>query len=122
MCFIDPAYEEKNDYHALVKALKVGLSRWSTGIYAVWYPVLGKLKDHSKNLAADIKRLNVPLIQAELRVNEQDEVYGMCGSGMLILNYPYGLDKELSALMSELYKCLCDEKGEAKLKILVPQP
>ena len=122
MCFIDPAYEEKNDYHALVKALKVGLSRWSTGIYAVWYPVLGKLKDHSKNLAADIKRLNVPLIQAELRVNEQDEVYGMCGSGMLILNYPYGLDKELSALMSELYKCLCNEKGEAKLKILVPQP
>ena len=46
----------------------------------------------------------------------------MCGSGMLILNYPYGLDNDLSALMSELYKCLCDEKGEAKLKILVPQP
>ena len=122
MCFIDPAYEEKNDYHALVKALKVGLSRWSTGVYAVWYPVLGKLKDHSKNLVSDIKRLNVPLIQAELRVDEQDEVYGMCGSGMLILNYPYGLDKDLSALISELYKCLCNEKGEAKLKILVPQP
>lgn len=122
MCFIDPAYEEKNDYLALVKALKVGLSRWSTGVYAVWYPVLGKLKDHSKNLVSDIKRLNVPLIQAELRVDEQDEVYGMCGSGMLILNYPYGLDKDLSALISELYKCLCNEKGEAKLKILVPQP
>ena len=50
MCFMDTSYEEKNDYISLVKALKTGLSRWSTGIYVIWYPVLGKLKDDSKNL------------------------------------------------------------------------
>lgn len=122
MCFIDPSYEEKNDYISLVKALKTGLSRWSTGIYVIWYPVLGKLKDHSKNLVSDIRRLNVPLLQAELKVTAQDEVFGMCGSGMLILNYPFGIDKDISKIMPLLYKDLCDDKGEAKLKILVPHP
>ena len=115
-------YEEKNDYINLVKAVKTGLSRWSTGVFVIWYPVLGKLRDHSKNLTSEIKRLNVPMLQAELRVEAQDDVYGMCGSGMLILNYPYGIDKEISDVLGELYRSLCNKDGQAKLKILVPQP
>ncbi len=123
MAFIDPAYEEKNDYYELVKAVKAGLQRWSTGIYAVWYPVLAKLKDHSKNLAQDLKRLNLPLLQAELQVEEQNEDFGMCGSGMLILNYPFGIDAVISDILDELYNSLADKKyGSAKLKILTPRP
>lgn len=119
LCVIDPSYEIKNDYLHLVKALKQGLTRWSTGIYAIWYPILGKQNDHSKNLIQDIKRLNVPLLNVSLQVNKQDDVLGMCGSGMLILNYPYNLYNELEDILGELYSCLkMDDSACAKLNIL----
>ncbi|MGN0902162.1 MAG: 23S rRNA (adenine(2030)-N(6))-methyltransferase RlmJ [Succinivibrio sp.] len=122
MLFIDPAYEEKNEYIELVKAVKKGLNKWNTGMAVIWYPVLGKLKDYSKNLTNDLRRLNLPLLQAELCVEKQDEVYGMCGSGMLIINYPYNLDEELAPVMDELYKSLCNEDGQAKLKVINQRP
>lgn len=122
LCFIDPAYEEKNEYHELVKALKKGLARWAVGIYAVWYPVLGRLSDHSKELTQELRRLNVPLLQAELCIEPQQEIRGMCGSGMLIINYPYGLEKDLEEVVGALYKNLCGEGGTAKVKILTKRP
>lgn len=122
MVVIDPAYEEKNEYIDLVKAVKHGHSKWNTGIFAIWYPVLGKLRDHSKNLTQDLRRLNIPMLQVELCVEPQEEVFGMCGSGMLILNYPYGIDNELSPVVDELYKSLSKKGGSARLKVLNPQP
>jgi len=122
MVVIDPAYEEKNEYVELVKAIKKAHSKWNTGIFVVWYPVLGKLRDHSKNLTQDLRRLNLPMMQVELCVEPQEEVFGMCGSGMLILNYPYGIDKELSPVVDELYKSLSKKGGSARLKVLTPQP
>jgi len=122
MVVIDPAYEEKNEYIDLVKAVKNGHSKWNTGIFAIWYPVLGKLRDHSKNLTQDLRRLNIPMLQVELCVEPQEEVFGMCGSGMLILNYPYGIDNELSPVVDELYKSLSKKGGSARLKVLNPQP
>lgn len=122
MVVIDPAYEEKNEYIDLVKAIKNAHSKWNTGIFAIWYPVLGKLRDHSKNLTQDLRRLNIPMLQVELCVEPQEEVFGMCGSGMLILNYPYGIDNDLSPIVDELYQSLSKKGGSARLKVLNPQP
>ena len=60
----------------------------------------------------------MPLLQVELCVEPQEEVFGMCGSGMLILNYPYNLDKELSPVVDELYKALSRKGGSARLKVI----
>ena len=102
--------------------MKKGLARWAIGIYAVWYPVLGRLSDHSKELTQELRRLNVPLLQAELCVEPQQEIRGMCGSGMLIINYPYGLEKELEEVVGALYKNLCGKGGTAKVKIITKRP
>lgn len=121
LCFIDPSYEEKGDYELLVKTLKKATAKWSTGIYAVWYPVLGRLIDHSKNLTQDLKRLDYPMLQAELRVSEQDEEIGMCGSGMLVLNYPYALTSPLKAVTAELGRELGGKSGDTAFRILNPR-
>ncbi len=122
LCFIDPPYEEKNEYYETAKAVKKGLQRWATGVFAVWYPVLGRMSDHSKELTQELRRLNFPLLQAELCVEKQSEERGMCGSGMLIVNYPFRLDKELTELVDILYKTLCSDEGNAKVRIINPQP
>ena len=79
------------------------------------------MRDHSKNLTNDLRRLNVPLLQVELCVEPQEDVFGMCGSGMLVLNYPYNLDKELSPVVDLLYKNLAKKGGSARLKVLNAQ-
>ena len=80
------------------------------------------MRDHSKNLTNDLRRLNAPLMQVELCIEEQEEVFGMCGSGMLILNYPYMLDTELEPVLDELYKALGKKGASARLKVINPQP
>lgn len=119
LILIDPPYEDAQEYHWTVDAVKKGLGRFEQGIYAVWYPVLGRINDHSKNLVQAIKRLNRPLLQVELCVSEQQEEWGMCGSGMLIVNYPYQIDTKLEPIVDELYQVLCDpQHGSAKLEVL----
>ena len=118
LILVDPSYEIKSDYIKVVKAIKMALNKFPTAIYAIWYPVLGKMHDHSKNLTFDLKRLNAPLLQVELNIKEQGDDYGMCGSGMLIVNYPYGIYEELETLMGPLYKALNTGKGLAQLRIL----
>lgn len=120
---IDPSYEMKNDYLLVVKSLKQALNKFATGIYAIWYPVLGRLNDHSKMLVQEIKHLNIPCLQAEIQVNKQEEEFGMCGSGMLILNYPYQLDLILPKVVKELTKALAlDNEAKDKFRVLIPQP
>lgn len=123
LIFIDPPYEDQIEYRTTVDAVKKGLGRFEQGIYVVWYPVLARLNDHSRNLVQAVKRLNRPLLQVELRVGPQEEEFGMCGSGMLIVNYPYKLDETLDPVVAELYRTLCDpETGSARLEILNPRP
>lgn len=120
LILIDPPYEREIEYRQTVEAVKKGLARFEQGIYAVWYPVLGRMHDHSKNLTQAMKRLNRPLLQVELCVSEQQEEFGMCGSGMLVINYPFKLYSALEPVVDELYKSLADpETGSAKLDVLV---
>lgn len=119
LIFIDPPYEDEKEYRQTVDAVKKGLQRFEQGIYVIWYPVLARLKDHSRNLVQAVRRLNRPLMQVELCVTEQAEDFGMCGSGMLIVNYPYKLEERLEPVVDELYQRLADpEQGSAKLEIL----
>lgn len=123
LIFIDPSYEMAGDYFAVVKAIKVALTRFNTCQIALWYPVLSAWQDDSRRLVQEIRRLGVPLLQAELNVRQKDETPGMSGSGMLLLNYPYKLDEELETVMGGLYARLAaPHNGSARLKVLVEHP
>lgn len=123
LIFIDPSYEIKSDYREVVKALKNALDKFEHGIYALWYPVLGRGQDHSSKLIEDLKALGKPLLQAELRVKEQSDEMGMIGSGMLIINYPYTIDESLLKVGARLDELIARPTGgSVKVKILNRQP
>lgn len=123
LIFIDPSYEIKSDYQEVVKALKKALGKFEHGIYALWYPVLGRGQDHSGKLIEDLKALGKPLLQAELRVKEQSDEMGMIGSGMLIINYPYTIDESLLKVAARLDRLIARPTGgSVKVKILNRQP
>jgi 23S rRNA (adenine2030-N6)-methyltransferase len=95
---IDPPYELKSDYDALVRSLEAGLRRFATGCYLVWYPVLARSESQAlpKRLRALVPA-SASWLSARLHVGEaRADGGGMTGSGMFVINPPYILHQRLA--------------------------
>ncbi len=106
LLLIDPPYEDKQDYQRVVAALEEGLKRFSSGVYAVWYPQLQR--SEAQQLPEKLKKLPVKSwLNVALCVQQPSEDgYGMYGSGMFILNPPWNLHAVLQQVMPYLVKHL----------------
>ena len=77
LVLIDPPYEDKQDYQHVVSALREGLKRFASGIYAVWYPQLQRAE--ARKLPEQLKRLPVKnWLHVALSVQAPGED-GFCG-------------------------------------------
>jgi len=103
---IDPPYERDEEYGLVVDAVEDALRRFSSGVYAVWYPVLSK--DQARQLPERILSLGMGRrMRAELRLKASAaDGWGMTGSGMVLLNPPWGLKAALEASLPYLAKAL----------------
>ncbi len=98
LVLIDPAYEDKRDYAAVVTALKEGLQRFPTGTFMLWYPLLQK--NESIQLPDRLKKLAPDWLDATLTVRlPAREGTGMHGSGVFIVNPPWTLAGELASAL-----------------------
>lgn len=111
LVFIDPSYETKGDYTAVVKSLQESLRRFATGIYALWYPILNK--PESRQLPDRLKRLGVnSWLHAILQVKSPaKDGFGMHGSGMFIVNPPWTLEQKLHETLPILTELLAQGEG-----------
>lgn len=111
LVLIDPSYETKSDYTAVVKALQESLKRFPTGTYALWYPMLSKLE--SRQLPDKLKRLGTAnWLHATLEVKAPSrDGFGMNGSGMFIINPPWTLEKKLHETLPKLTELLAQGDG-----------
>ena len=111
LVLIDPPYEDKQDYQRVVSALRDGLKRFASGVYAVWYPQLQRAE--ARQLPEQLKQLPVKSwLNVALSVQEPGEDgFGMHGSGMFILNPPWLLHGVLQEVMPYLVKVL-GQNGE----------
>ena len=39
LVLIDPPYEAETEFADVERALRLGLSRWPNGVFALWYPI-----------------------------------------------------------------------------------
>ncbi|WP_062790676.1 23S rRNA (adenine(2030)-N(6))-methyltransferase RlmJ [Aquitalea pelogenes] len=108
LVLIDPPYEDKRDYQHVVTALKEGLKRFATGVYAVWYPCLQRAE--MKELPKELKKLPAKSwLRAELHVQAPSaDGFGMYGSGMFLLNPPW----TLPAMLKEVLPYLVEHLGQ----------
>ncbi len=69
----------------------------------LWYPVLSKERDRSQKILSEARRLSIPdTWRAEIRTSVQEEDFGMCGSGVIIFNCPFSVDRKIAEVLSEL--------------------
>jgi 23S rRNA (adenine2030-N6)-methyltransferase len=106
LVLIDPSYEDKQDYQHVVDALQVGLKRFATGIYALWYPQVQRAE--SRKLPDQLKR-HCPgdWLHVSLTVKQPAPGgLGLHGSGMFIVNPPFTLPDTLKQVVPYLVSVL----------------
>lgn len=101
---VDPAFEVKADFASVAGMLASCHRRWPGGVYLVWYPLIRH--PLAERFPARIRATGMPkLLQAELQV-EIDAFDGMRGSGLVIVNPPFGLEDQLNVLLPWLWQAL----------------
>jgi 23S rRNA (adenine2030-N6)-methyltransferase len=113
LVLIDPSYEDKQDYRYLETAMEEALTRFATGCYAIWYPVISRresiaLPDRMKKIAAAHKR---SWLHTDLRVENAPGERRLQSSGMFIFNPPWTLEKNLAEALPTLIKALGIDGG-----------
>jgi len=92
----DPSWEVKSDYETIPEFLRKLHRRWPVGILALWYPVLTDAR-HKPMLRA-LHRQFPDAISHTVNFPPARPGHGMVGSGMFVINPPYGFVDEANAL------------------------
>lgn len=119
LVLIDPPYEAESEFEKAQRALRLGLSRWPNGVFALWYPI--KAGAQSRRLHAALQESGVrKLLLLELSVRPEDSPLGLNGSGIVIGNPPWQLDVELAPALEEIHHVLApDGAGGSHVRWLV---
>jgi 23S rRNA (adenine2030-N6)-methyltransferase len=100
LTLIDPSYEIKSDYVEVAETLGKAWQKCRHGVYLVWYPIL--TSGLQTQLKETLRRTEVrKVLCSEVHLNDPPE-RGMVGSGMLVVNPPWGFDSRLSTMMSDV--------------------
>ena len=101
LVLIDPAYELADEAERAVRMLAQGLRRFPMGCFILWYPV--KADGLADRLCDAVRVLAMQgTLRCELRVREPFKEGGLAGSGLVIVNPPWTLEKELALLLPAL--------------------
>lgn len=93
---IDPSYEVKTDYDRIPDAMAKLHRKWNVGVLMLWYPVLA-----SGLQAGMVRTLRATFPEAlshEVRFPPARPGHGMTGSGLFVVNPPFGLADEAARL------------------------
>ena len=94
LVLIDPPYEGLDELKLMLQAFSDAYRRWPSGIFLMWYPI--RSATQRSMVHARFEALRIPkMLCADLAIHPDDAGVGLAGSGMMIVNPPYGTDEYL---------------------------
>ncbi len=119
LAMIDPPYEaQEADFTRVADALVAASARWPQGVLMAWYPIkIGAVaaRLHRRLIDAGMRRLLV----AELCVHPDDSRAGLNGSGLVILEPPWQLDRDLREALPALHRVFApDGAGRTRVAMI----
>ena len=94
LVLIDPPYEGLDELKLLLQAFTDAYRRWPNGIFLMWYPI--RSAPQRSMVHARFEALRIPkILFADLAIHPDDAGVGLAGSGLMIVNPPYGTDEYL---------------------------
>jgi len=110
LVLVDPPFEKEGEFQRLVEGLQRAYRRWPGGIYALWYPIKDrKAVAEFRQALADTGIPKIMDIRFEIRPPSREP--RMDGTGMIVVNPPFTLERELRVLLPALHDLLAEEKG-----------
>lgn len=117
--YIDPAFELKDERRRLLEALEEGYRRWSTGVFAIWYPI--QVRHVADDFLRRLERTGIrKILVTEFSILDPTDLLRLTGTGMVIINPPWHLEEELKGVFPWLWENLAVEgQGGYKVEWLV---
>jgi 23S rRNA (adenine2030-N6)-methyltransferase len=120
LVLIDPPYELAKEYRDVVQAIADSYKRWSTGIYAIWYPVVNRYD--IEDMLEGLQGLGIrKILQIELGVSPDTNERGMTASGMIVINPPWKLESQMQQILPVLKEAIAPVTGHFKVEWVVPE-
>lgn len=98
----DPSFEVKSDYTYIPDFFAKIHRKWPVGILTLWYPIL--TDGRHKQMLSDLNRNIQDGTTHEVQFPPAREGHGMIGSGLFVVNAPYGFEEEASLLSQKFAK------------------
>jgi 23S rRNA (adenine2030-N6)-methyltransferase len=121
LVLIDPPYESLDELKTMLRAFAEAYLRWPTGIYLIWYPIRSAAQRsmvHQRFEALDIPKI----LFADLAIHPDDAGVGLAGSGLMVINPPFGADEYLRAAYTAIHEGLAAAgSGYVEVDRLTPE-
>lgn len=96
LMLVDPSYELKEDYLNIPRHFAKIARSWPVGVLMLWYPIL--VDQRHRGMTRALARELPQALFHEVAFPPARDGHGMVGSGMMVVNPPWGLDEELADL------------------------
>jgi 23S rRNA (adenine2030-N6)-methyltransferase len=103
LVLIDPPYESLDELKQMLQAFAEAYRRWPIGIYLMWYPI--RSASQRSMVHARFEALRIPkMLIADLAIHPDDAGVGLAGSGLMMVNPPYGADEYLAEAYAAIHR------------------
>ena len=120
LVLLDPPFEAQDEFAQIVDAIREGVSRFSSGVLAAWYPLTGRARVEEFLTAVRALR-PPPAVAFELMVAGEASMLKMKGCGLLVINPPWQYEGTAREVLSFLAGALAQEPGGAeRVEWIVP--
>lgn len=120
LIFIDPSYENKDEYRKVARTIAMAYPRFQSGVYAIWYPLLPAARH--QQLFSELKQSGIrKILRIELDCNDSFPDMQMSGSGMIIINPPWAAEQQMRDSLDWIHNHLTDGRGNSSFEWLVPE-
>jgi 23S rRNA (adenine2030-N6)-methyltransferase len=109
LALIDPPFESQEEIAQIVAAVGEAVKRFPTGVYAIWYPMTGRVKAAELFDGLRDLPLRPPTLVADIIVDPESA--RMNGCGLAILNPPWEFDREAEVILRYLARTLAQARG-----------
>jgi 23S rRNA (adenine2030-N6)-methyltransferase len=115
LVLIDPPFEDSGDFPRLAQGLEGAYHKWAHGTYLLWYPV--KAREQPDALARRLRRSGIgKILRAEVSIAPSGDPSRLSGCGLIVVNPPWTLERELQVMLPELAAALADtDRGGSRI-------
>lgn len=121
LVLIDPPYESLDELKTMLQRFADAYRRWPGGTFLIWYPI--RSAEQRRLVHARFEALHIPkMLHADLAIHPDDSSVGLAGSGLVIVNPPYGADDYLARAYAAVHKGLAKAgAGYVQIGRLTPE-